>query len=105
MGFELEYNYVVSISQKILESEQGNFFNKLVAQLPKEERLKIIAESPEVFPFISKTVRALMSCANCEKKERSKKEFKKCLGCNSVYYCSKACQKAHWSSHKKCANK
>jgi hypothetical protein len=27
-------------------------------------------------------------------------ETKRCGKCNSVYYCSRACQRLHWSSHK-----
>ena len=26
--------------------------------------------------------------------------FKKCSGCRKTYYCSSACQKAHWRTHK-----
>jgi hypothetical protein len=85
------------ISQKILESEQGNFFLKLVSELPAEQKSKIIAKEQREYLAIS---RALVRCANCKKKEKSQKEFQKCSGCNSVYYCSKTCQKADWPHHK-----
>ncbi|KAJ1424047.1 hypothetical protein B484DRAFT_451680 [Ochromonadaceae sp. CCMP2298] len=37
------------------------------------------------------------SCANPECEEEGKS---KCSGCTSVSYCSQACQKKHWASHK-----
>ena len=35
-------------------------------------------------------------CARCGKQSVGKK----CLGCNAVYYCSRACQVAHWKDHR-----
>ena len=41
------------------------------------------------------------NCANCFKDVSSGVEFMQCSACNSVQYCSKDCQAAHWKSHKK----
>ena len=35
-------------------------------------------------------------CFNCEKNC----ETKRCTGCHQAFYCSKTCQKNHWSKHK-----
>lgn len=43
------------------------------------------------------------SCASCGIHDGNGKEFKKlmkCMGCQSVYYCSSECQKSHWKVHK-----
>jgi hypothetical protein len=42
-----------------------------------------------------------ISCGFCSKLESRNKLFKKCSACNEIYYCSKKCQKKHWSIHKK----
>merc|ERR1712098_742403 len=97
---EEDVELIQSISQKLLESPQGNFFFKLISELPEEEMFKLVAKHPREIKHWIESVRALLRCANCEKLEKSLKEFKKCLGCNSVYYCSKDCQRAHWPSHK-----
>eukprot|EP01029_Cantina_marsupialis_P011668 TRINITY_DN25967_c0_g1_i1.p1 TRINITY_DN25967_c0_g1~~TRINITY_DN25967_c0_g1_i1.p1 ORF type:complete len:431 (+),score=141.60 TRINITY_DN25967_c0_g1_i1:36-1328(+) len=39
-------------------------------------------------------------CAKCGKEEEDR-AFKRCARCFSVAYCSRDCQKAHWSKHKK----
>merc|ERR1712098_706591 len=93
------------ISQRVLESEQRDFFLNLVFQLP--ENIKTIAERPthmspwqwKIWP-VGGRVTALVCCANCKKEETSEKEFPKCSRCSFVHYCSKACQKADWQSHK-----
>ena len=40
-------------------------------------------------------------CANCGKGEESSGELKSCTACKIVKYCSRDCQKAHRSRHKK----
>ena len=52
---------------------------------------------------------ATKMCANCENHSdviksftgQAKSGFKHCQGCLAVYYCSKKCQKLHWTAHKK----
>ena len=48
----------------------------------------------------------LSTCANCGGTRAAVKagmipNLKKCAGCESVVFCSAACQKAAWKSHKK----
>jgi hypothetical protein len=44
----------------------------------------------------------LFKCASCEARETSSKRFQRCSGCKRRKYCSKECQKRHWSeSHKR----
>jgi hypothetical protein len=38
------------------------------------------------------------SCSNCSERYTT---MQKCLGCESVYYCNKECQKNDWKRHKK----
>ena len=43
------------------------------------------------------------ACNRCGKARES--GFKKCGGCKAVYYCTQACQKADWKTHKHRCNK
>merc|ERR1712098_629117 len=91
-----------SISQIILESEQSEFFLKLVSDLP--EKLSLIASESEnecmkTNRFVGKA-RALVKCANCGVLEKSERQFQKCSRCGFVFYCSKVCQKSDWPNHK-----
>ncbi len=43
-------------------------------------------------------------CVNCEK-IMSKSETKKCSACHKICYCSKQCQRTHWSNHRKTCHK
>lgn len=40
-------------------------------------------------------------CAKCNAVEKASGAFKTCAKCRGVYYCNKACQKAHFKVHKK----
>jgi len=90
---------VQSISQIILESEQCEFFLKLVSDLPKKSIL--IGHEKMKSDSVFGNFRALVKCANCGVLEKSEKQFQKCSRCGFVFYCSKACQKSDWSNHKK----
>merc|ERR1712098_879073 len=93
---------VQSISQIILESDQGEFFLKLVSDLPEKSSLIASESDAEKMKtdFIWGKALALVKCANCGIPERSEKQFKKCSRCGFVFYCSKACQKSDWQNHK-----
>jgi hypothetical protein len=107
-NFTNEQSKIQSISQNIMESEHGYFFLKLLSELPNEEKSKIIAEDPRNLNYLTHKENnwLQMKCTNCEKKEKSEKEFQKCSRCETVYYCGKACQRSHWKYHKsKCKNK
>uniref|UniRef100_A0A8D0CNV1 MYND-type domain-containing protein n=1 Tax=Sander lucioperca TaxID=283035 RepID=A0A8D0CNV1_SANLU len=44
------------------------------------------------------------SCANCTREDLFE-NLKKCSSCKETLYCSKACQKQHWTKHKeKCTH-
>merc|ERR1712058_211705 len=92
-----------SISQIILDSEQGEFFLKLVSDLPEKLFLNAsesMAEKMKTHNILGKTL-ALLKCANCGILEKSEKQFKKCSRCGFVFYCSKVCQRSDWKNHKK----
>jgi TPR repeat protein len=36
-------------------------------------------------------------CSSCNKPQPSGHTFRKCMGCRTVQYCNKECQRAHWS--------
>jgi len=44
--------------------------------------------------------KSVLACSFC-RTQPGKKKFKTCDVCRSVSYCSRECQKAHWSEHKK----
>merc|ERR1712098_720771 len=91
-----------SISQIILESNQGEFFLKLLSDLPEKSYLiasEFKAQKMKTHCILGKT-RALVKCANCGVLEKSEKQFQKCSRCGFVFYCSKACQKSDWPNHK-----
>ena len=39
-------------------------------------------------------------CALCNKAPCGSSQFQKCAGCKAAFYCSKACQKRNWKTHK-----
>ena len=43
----------------------------------------------------------ISACANCGKGEEESVSLKNCVACKMVKYCSRDCQKAHRSQHKK----
>jgi len=98
---DIAQRILLSISQIILESEQREFFLKLLSEQP--EKFVLIPESV-VNEMKSDSVygkaRALVKCANCGVLEKSEKQFKKCSRCGFVFYCSKACQRNDWKNHK-----
>jgi len=84
-----------------------------VSNLTKKQILKILRNVIEVEQTESgreglkkERVRvALMTCAGCSSTENAIGEYKACSRCGDVFYCKKACQKAHWKVHKKGCNK
>ncbi|KAK0439524.1 uncharacterized protein EV420DRAFT_1316130 [Desarmillaria tabescens] len=38
------------------------------------------------------------ACLNCP--SAGEKQYSRCAGCSTTYYCSQQCQKAHWPQHK-----
>jgi len=100
-------DHMQSISQKILESEQGNFFLKLISELSEKDKSKIANSSKfrdpkcKFGPLGYAPFLLAVRCANCRKTEKKSKEFRKCSRCKMVHYCSKSCQKEDWPNHKK----
>merc|ERR1712098_760492 len=91
-----------SISRIILESDQGEFFLKLVSDLPEKSFLiasESVAEKMKTHCVLGRAL-ALVKCAKCGVFEKSEKQFQKCSRCGSVFYCSKVCQRSDWQNHK-----
>ena len=44
---------------------------------------------------------ALVTATRCSGCNQSGRRYKACGGCNSVWYCSRDCQRAHWPTHKR----
>jgi hypothetical protein len=94
---------IQSISQIILESEQREFFLKIVSDLP-EKLIFILSESDAEMlksQSVYGNIRARVKCANCKVLEKSEKQFQKCSRCGFVFYCSEPCQRNDWQNHKK----
>jgi hypothetical protein len=45
--------------------------------------------------------RGIQICRKCEKCDDASERFKQCSRCKVAYYCTRDCQKNHWSVHKK----
>ncbi|KAF8168804.1 hypothetical protein K438DRAFT_1774584 [Mycena galopus ATCC 62051] len=77
------------------------------AVLPKRPTKKTLNnESPNAVPVY----RRGRSCDGCRNRESNGRRFLICKKCNEkisrqVYYCSRACQIAHWPNHKKVCGK
>lgn len=48
-----------------------------------------------------KNLNAVPKCGNCGMDATPEKSLSLCRKCSNQHYCSKKCQKAHWSIHKK----
>ena len=109
----------------------GKGHDKVVKRLLKKEgirRIKLanVAETPqELLRYVEslglggddemartrKTVECLEAnlwrhtCAACGREDGAGNELRKCSRCGAVYYCSRACQKAHWAEHKRVCGK
>ena len=69
-----------------------------------------IRESNPVGTMDCEKAKQSIQCSNCGKYEQrtsreEKKKHRKCSSCLVVYYCSKRCQKEHWSMHKRTCKK
>ena len=45
--------------------------------------------------------RAIQICRKCDKIDGASEQFSQCSRCKEAYYCSRECQRDHWSIHKK----
>lgn len=61
-----------------------------------KDAIELSVGYPEIFRFITTLVPKEKSCANCLIEDCTKK----CSKCKKVFYCSAACQRTHWKTHK-----
>lgn len=54
---------------------------------------------------IQSTASASKKCGNCLKPKEDNTTLMVCSRCRMAKYCSKECQKGHWSQHKKACSK
>jgi len=72
-------------------------YQKKARKTPRSKVLRqLYAKYGVMIPEMEGIIRV---CANCDVVESSTR-FKSCARCESVSYCSKECQKAHWKAHK-----
>ena len=51
-------------------------------------------------PKVAENKQTMSHCVNCGQIQGDKCKFKRCSGCETVKYCPKKCQQAHWKDHK-----
>lgn len=68
------------------------------------QKLKMIASYAALLQPIGQRAGSLKHCRYCNKMEMSEEfqmTLKRCSRCQSAFYCSTACQRADWKTHKK----
>lgn len=75
-------------------SEDGKYFS---SNIPSKDEIAKLDLSEQY--FVNKF--AKRACGACNVVDfMATDKFKQCGRCKNIRYCSKACQKAHWSTHK-----
>lgn len=94
-------------------SHNGICFNQAITKYVREEMTTVIQDGNiSVLAQKSKQVKFsneerknrafdfLTTCLKCQKQPKGGKEYKRCLTCKSVFYCSHECRNAHAEEHK-----
>ena len=94
--------------------EERNFMNLSVVPVPSRTRLRTepvhedddddatVVASDHKISYMAVDLR---SCDHCGVEEQFARSFKVCASCHAVTYCSRECQTAAWSAHKKICSK
>lgn len=89
-----------AIEQASVEKKEAGKPKEEVA-VADEEATENIAPAATATGSPKKNIPETRKCAKCDAAEKSSGAFKTCAKCRDVYYCNKACQKAHFKVHKK----
>lgn len=72
--------------RRISFGDEDNIKIEQEVWLAEQERLRLIAK---------------IGCKKCKRLPQGRQTFNRCSGCKEVQYCSKDCQRADWTEHKK----
>jgi hypothetical protein len=68
---------------------------------PETKKLLSSAAVAETTPPVDEATGGIpLLCAHCLSAAGAGVKYKKCGGCQCVFYCGAKCQKAHWKQHK-----
>jgi len=73
------------------------YFVRVALPLLYPSSFQVSFVSTAIANIVNKPPVVVKKCAHCS---TTNGKLKRCSRCNSVYYCSTACQKSHWATHK-----
>lgn len=101
---------IQGFSKHICKTDQNGLFMSLTADVPqileKSNNLYMNRGGLNCYVDMEEDISqmesgwAKMSCELCKKLEEKEREFKKCIGCKRVHYCSLECSQKDWKDHK-----
>ena len=98
----LDFQMKVKESEKVVNEEKGSDGTYSLEDEETKDPPSVTSETKdngkvaEEKKSAAPTVPAMAPCAVCDTTSKNR-----CSQCSSVFYCSKECQKVHWTKHKK----
>ena len=106
VGFSIEQHACCS---KVYVDDDEDYLNKqaLYDKYVEFDERNSLAGHERVYFAIRDEIQKPDECAHCQSivTDSNARQKRRCPRCGSVAYCSRKCQKNHWSQHKKCCIK
>jgi hypothetical protein len=91
----------VKCKRRYKQSRFGNSFIKPEANTTAQEYAEYCNDDNTISSNVRGECMTYLHCQHCQKIEPTEVIFQKCGRCKTVIYCSRDCQVADWSRHKK----